>query len=443
LKQILYLSLFIFLFVGSSAQAEEKPKELGEQILEDCAHVVPAPEEAEQAGNPSAAFAPGKGFLVGRNKCGSMSISAYMLMRYINQTNDGQIFTTHTGEQRKIDGRNDIQMQRAMVHFRGFLFDPKFKYNFTVWTVTSTEQVALIGNMTYSFNDHFNFGGGVAGNAGTRSLNAQHPYFLGTDRHMIDEFMRPGFTHGIWSNGKVVDKLNYRAMIGNNLSQLGVNSKQLSRDLAYSGTIWWLPTTGEFGPREGFGDYEYHAKLATRFGVSATKSREDRFSQPSLDAPDNTQIRISDSTLFFEKGAFGPDVTVNRADYNLYAFDAALKYHGMFFMAEYYHRRVDNFSADGNPNTGNMVDTGLGLQGSFFINPKKWETYLAASQLWGEYNDSHEIAIGNNYYPYDSRNFRINAVVIFVDQSAAESAFGYYVGGQSGTTFVAATDIFF
>ena len=443
MKKIFLLYLLLSFVFVTTVQAEEQEKELGQQILEECAHVVPAPTESEQVPGPSAAFAPGKGFLVGSNRCGSMSISAYMLMRYINQTNDGQSFTTHTGEKRTIDGRNDIQMQRAMVHFRGFLFDPKFKYNFTVWTVTSTEQVALIGNMTYSFNNHFNVGGGVAGNAGTRSLNAQHPYFLGTDRHMIDEFMRPGFTHGVWSNGEVVPKLNYRAMIGNNLSQLGVNSKQLSRDLAYSGTLWWLPTTGEFGPREGFGDYEYHWKLATRFGMSATKSREDRFSQPSLDAPDNTQIRISDSTLFFEKGAFGPNVTVNRADYTLYALDAAFKYQGMFFMAEYYHRRVDHFSADGETNKSNMVDKGLGLQGSFFVKPKKWESYLALSQLWGEYNNAHEVAIGNNYYPYDSRNFRMNAVVIFVDKSAAESAFGYYVGGQSGTTFVVATDIFF
>jgi hypothetical protein len=29
------------------------------------------------------------------------------------------------------------------------------------------------------------------------------------------------------------------------------------------------PTTGEFGPGQGFGDYEYHEKLATLLGVPA------------------------------------------------------------------------------------------------------------------------------------------------------------------------------
>jgi hypothetical protein len=43
-----------------------------------------------------------------------------------------------------------------------------------------------------------------------------------------------------------------------------------------------MPTTGEFGPRSGFGDYEEHKNLATRLGGHFTFSPEDRQSQPAM-----------------------------------------------------------------------------------------------------------------------------------------------------------------
>ena len=42
-------------------------------------------------------------------------------------------------------------------------------------------------------------------------------------------------------------------------------------------SMWWMPTTKEFGPRGAYGDWEQHEKVATRFGVSTTRSPEERF----------------------------------------------------------------------------------------------------------------------------------------------------------------------
>ena len=39
-----------------------------------------------------------------------------------------------------------------------------------------------------------------------------------------------------------------------------------------------------------------------------------------------------------------------------------------------------------------------------------------------------------NFYPIDTRNHRLNMQVIDVNRSPVSSAFGYYVGGQKGTT---------
>jgi hydrogenase maturation factor HypE len=56
--------------------------------------------------------------------------------------------------------------------------------------------------------------------------------------------------------------------------------------------LYWMPTTGEFGPGSGFGDYEYHEKLATLLGVHFTYSREDAQEQPGVNAFENSQIRL-------------------------------------------------------------------------------------------------------------------------------------------------------
>jgi len=48
-----------------------------------------------------------------------------------------------------------------------------------------------------------------------------------------------------------------------------------------------------------------------------------------------------------------------------------------------------------------------------------------------------------NYYPFNSRNHRLNLQYIDVDKSPVSSTFGYYVGGQEGETVSAAFSVFF
>ena len=78
---------------------------------------------------------------------------------------------------------------------------------------------------------------------------------------------------------------------------------------------------------------------------------------------------------------------------------------------------------------------------------KKLEVYGATSQIYGDkdagFADSSEYLVGMNFYPIDTRNHRLNMQLIDVNRSPVSSAFGYYVGGQKGTTFVAAFSVFF
>jgi DNA-binding protein H-NS len=391
-------------------------------------------------------FDPGNGFLVGRNDLGELDISAYVLARYMDQNDSDKVFTDHLGNVRPVDTRNDIFTHRVMVFFKGWLIDPKLVYNVFLWTVNDTDQNAIFGNIGYQFSRKFSLYAGVAGNPGTRSLLGSHPYWLGHDRVMADEFFRPFFGSGIWAIGEIAPGLWYDAMLSNNNSALGVKASQLDRQFTSGASLWWMPTTHEFGPRGGYGDYEYHEQLATRFGISEVFSPEQSFADVNR-SPGNTTLRLADSVNLFETGALAPGVTIDTANYQVISADAGLKYKGIFAQVEFYERWLNNFVADGPLPVQQIVDKGFYVQAAFFPIREKLEVYGVTSQIYGDkdkgFGNSSEYVLGMNYYPFQTRNHRLNLQLMDVNKSPVSSTFGYYVGGQDGWTLATSFSVFF
>jgi len=419
----------------------------GEFVLgQATAATTPATQE-EQPIETWGAVEPGKGFLVGRTQFGDLYISAYALVRYLNQLPPDQTFEDHLGVVREIDTRNDIYSHRVMVFFKGWMGLQKLRYQIILWTVNTTDQKAIFASLGYQFSKRFSVYAGLNALPGTRSLQGSHPYWLGNDRVLADEFFRPYFTNGAWVSGEIVPGLWYNAMVGNNNSALGITAKQLTRDLATGGSMWWMPTTKEFGPQGAFGDFENHERLATRFGFSTTRSREDRFSNVFSGSPDNTTLRLADSLNLFDLGSLAPGVTVQQANFRVLAVDAGMKYRGIFLQTEIYHRWLDGFEADGPLPVNRIVDKGLYVQGAFYPIPRKLELYGATSQIFGDkdagFSNANEYLGGANVYLANSRNYRLNFQVIRVKRSPVSSTFGYYVGGQTGPIVTAALSIFF
>src|SRR5262249_39409274 len=139
-------------------------------------------------------------------------------------------------------------------------------------------------------------------------------------------------------------------------SALGITARQLTRNFATGGSMWWMPTTKEFGPQGAFGDWEHHDRVATRFGFSTTRSREDRFTNAIASTPDNTTIRLADSLNVFDIGSLAPGVSVQQLHYREAATDAGVKYKGMFLQTELYQRWLDEFEADGPLPVSRIID---------------------------------------------------------------------------------------
>lgn len=394
--------------------------------------VDPAPER-----NSYGVFQPGgQGFKLVDTPQGDLNFSAWAYVRYLNQRGLDETYVDAFGRERDVKQRNDVQLNKINLYFKGWVFDPSLRYTFYTWTSNASQgesaSVVIAGNLSYRVSPALDIGVGIGGLPGTRTLRGTFPYWNKVDNRTIaDEFFRPSYTSGIWASGALKNDLNYRVMLGNNLSQVGVSADQLDNGFnTVSAALWWTPQ-GDYGPAGGYGDFEFHEDPATTFGIHLTRSREDRQSQPGTEDIENAQIRLSDGTLLFQPGAFATEGRVNRATYLMTAVDAGYKYRGWSLEGEYYWRWVDDFVTEGEVPVNDLFDHGFQLQLGSMLVPRKLQAYLAGSKVFGEYGNPWDLAGGLNWYPNERRLFRVNAELLYLkDSPVGYSSVPFALGGN-------------
>ena len=399
---------------------------------------------AEFANTTAGEFTPGRGWQIYKSKRSSLNISVYGLIRYLNQMPGDQIYTDHLGHERVVPARNDIYWQRSMVWLTGFFWNPRFAYNITIWSLGATQQTLVFGNLQYRVGKALTLGAGMAPNLTVRSMQGSWPYWAGSDRQMSEEFFRAGFSSGFFITGQPLSRFWYTASINTNLSQLGVTASNEARSMAYSTSVMWMPTTGEFGPRGGFGDLEYHKNVATRFGSSLAYAPSEYRAAPIDQKNNETQLRFSDGVYAFEIGALADGVTINYLAYTAFAIDAGLKYRGFSFQGEYYQRNMSNFRADGPLPLTHVFDRGFQAQVGYMVVPRYVLLYMSGGYVWDQYQrHPYELSPGLSVYPTRTRSWRLNLHTIRIYKSPTGSTFGYYAPGQTGWTVSLGTDILF
>lgn len=407
------------------------------------------------AGTPSIYEAPdyyghfqpgGKGFRVANTPYGDLNISFHTYARYLNQDGLDDTYTDAFGRTFTLDQRNDLQLQKAVVYFKGWVGDPRLRYMAYVWSANTSQgqsaQVVVAGNLTYLFRPTFNLGVGISGLPTTRSTEGNWPSWLRVDNRTIaDEFFRGSFTTGLFAFGELGETVSYHTMLGNNLSQLGVDAGQLDGTLnTWSGALIWNP----LGPFDnGFGDFEFSENPVVRLAAHYTDSTEDRQSQPDTDDPENSQLRLSDGTILFSPAAFGTAGRVNRARYRMAAVDAGVKYQGLALEGEYYFRWLDEFRTEGFVPVNELYDHGFQLQASAMVVPQTWQVYLSGSKISGEYGDPWDAAVGVNWFPYESRQFRLNGEIMYLVDSPVGNASVPYQVGSNGVVYYTSAEMRF
>ena len=324
-------------------------------------------------------------WLSGRpHQLGELAISAYGVVRYMDQTPGAQTFVDHLGNERPIDGRNDMFPHRIIVYLKGWLADPKLVYNVFFWTVNPTDQGAIFINLGYQFSRKFSLYAGINGNPGTRSLQGSHPYWLGHDRVMADEFFRPYFGSGVWAQGEAFAGFWYNA------HDRQQQQRARRHGVATGSSLHHRRLGVVDADDEGVRPARRLRRLGmAREGGDALRRLDDAEPRAALHrhddrSPANTTLRLADSVNVFDAGALAPGVTVDQVDFRILSFDAGMKYSGFFLQTEIYHRWLDNFDADGRLPVSSILDRGFYVQGAFYPLPKKLELYGATSQIFGD-----------------------------------------------------------
>ena len=367
-------------------------------------------------------------------------------VRYLNTLDTETTFTDHLGVTHEVHARNDITVNRAMFQLSGYIFNPKAKYTFVVWTSAGSASIILYGNIGWQFNKALTITGGYRGVPGSRSLVETFPFFGSSDRSMADNFFRPGFTQGVWASGEPLKGLNYMAFLGNGLNTLNISAAKIDTSLLYSGSVWWEPM-GDYGPpgksRNMYDDYFASKKVRVRLGTAYTKSREDRFSNLDTSSPENTSLYNSDGVLTFATGAFAPGVTVDNATYRMWATDAGIKWNGLAINTQYYLRWLDDFVADGQIPITSTFDHGGEITVGYFVAPKKWMPYGRASWVQGEFGDSSEYGGGLKWHFVETERLWMNGEVYKVNRAPYFGAFTPYTAGMKGWVTMIQTYIAF
>jgi hypothetical protein len=356
-------------------------------------------------------------------------------LRYLNTQSSDETFTDHLGVVREVHTRNDITVNRAMFIFGGYVFDPRARYSFTVWTSAGAASIVVASNVGWQFNKALTITAGYTGVPGSRSLVNTFPFFTSTDRSMADNFFRPGFTQGAWANGELGKGLNYLAFVGNGLNTLSISANKIDTHLAVSASTWWEPL-GDYGEpgksRNMYDDYFASKKVRVRLGTAFTRSREDRFSNLDQSSPENTSLYNSDGVLTFSTGAFAPGVTVNVATYRMWSIDGGVKWNGLAINGQYFVRWLTDFDADGPLPIASTLDHGAEVTVGQFVNPKKVMVYGRGSWVRGQFGDSHEYGGGVKWHFLPTERLWLNAELFQIDRAPYSGAFTPYTAGMTG-----------
>jgi hypothetical protein len=400
---------------------------------------VPQQEEEREEG--AGTYTPNLGFKLVDTEYGDLNLSIYTYIRYLNQMGLNPTYQDAFGNTKNVQQRQDIQIQKLQIKFLGWMLSPKLRYFLYAWTSNATQgqgaQVVLAGNLGYTFNKHLTLAGGIRSLPGTRSVEGNFPFWMNVDsRHIADEFMRPSYTSGFWATGEIVKRLKYHAMLGNNMSTLGVPASRLDKGLnTFSGALIWFPT-GDFEKGfsgQGWGDFEHHEKFSTRVGLHYSRSDENKESQPGSDVFENTQLRLSDGTVIFTPDIFGPGITVTDARWRMTSLDGAFKYRGYALEGEYYWRRLDNFRGPNTQGLPTVFDHGFQIQGSAMVIPEKLQAYAGHSRVFGQYGNPWDFRVGTNWFPFKNHVLRWNTEWLYLRNSpVGYSSVPFALGGNGG-----------
>lgn len=355
--------------------------------------------------------------------------------RYTGFAAAEESWTDSAGDVLPIADRNDFEIVRGRLIFSGNAIDPDLNYylNLDYGSLLDDRVTILLGSVSYRLSDALELYCGKGKVPGSREWLLSSMYSHSPDRSMATTFFRPSITTGVWARGEPTETLRYHVLLGNGFNTVATGFRDLDTNFVYSGNLAWEPW-GSFGSL--YSDLENRDSPAVRLGGSLTTSRQSGTAANSEES-EQTTIRLSDGTEINRLGALAPGVVVSDYSLMLANYDIGWKYRGLSISGEYYWRWLTDITGNG-PIPGanrDFFDHGFYAQAGKFVVPGRVELLGRTSQIFGEFGDSAEYAVGFNCFPRQNENWRIGFDVTQLVRSSAQQVRTGYEAGASGVMF--------
>jgi hypothetical protein len=329
-----------------------------------------------------------------------------------------------------VRNRNDFEIERGRLEFRGFFLDPNLQFFMNLDADTDDGNVIIMHDfwINYEFSKAFDLYFGKAFVPGSRDWLNGSLRTRFADRSMATTFFRPDRTAGVWAMGEPVEKVFYRVMVGNGFSTTDLTPDEIDTQFVYSASSWM--DLGDYG--EGYSDLEWHELPVSQIGQSFTFASSGGRSVEGRPLAEANFVRLSDGTRLTQLGALTPGVSIDHLDIYLYAVDAALKYRGFSLNSEYYLRWLQSLRGDGPLPLGKLFDHGFKFEAGYFLLPQKLEVNGRISQVFGPFGDGQEYAGGINWFFNGSHGLKLTLDVTKLNHNPANNTGPNLRAGDDG-----------
>lgn len=361
-----------------------------------------------------------------------LRITARMQFRHTLFVREDKRFTDNSGRVRRIDKRNDFEIERGRLTFDGFALDPRLGYYINLDFDTDDEHVAVIHDfwVYYLFSDALILHAGKAFVPGSRDWLMGSTSTRFADRSLATTFFRPDRSLGLWLIGRPIGNVYYRTMLANGFNTTDLTVDEIDTNFSWASSVWW-DAFGNWG--SGWSDLEWHEQPAIQTGTSFTLGRQSGRDGRGQPRAEENFVRLSDGTRLVDTGALAPDVTVDEFDVYLYAVDLATKYMGFSLNGEYYFRWVERLDADGPLPRDGFFDHGFYVEAGYMVLRKRIELIARISRIFGEFGDrGAEYAGGVNWFINGTHNWKLTLDCTGVRHSPAQNSGPNYRVGDHG-----------
>ncbi|MFM7185593.1 MAG: hypothetical protein ACKO4Z_12595 [Planctomycetota bacterium] len=259
----------------------------------------------------------------------ALALNGYLQARWLNLARGVTEWTDATGTPQPVLNESSFNLNRIYLQAAGYAGSERVLYDFAVFGTTNAGLLVTfvpVGFVGYAVTEDLKIGAGVTQVPGSREWLVSSQWPIGVDRSMVNTFIRPSYSPGVFAIGSLLDKtLSYQAGVWNGIDGGAAGYLKGGTAMAWAGNMWWEPI-GPFGL--GYSDMEHHDSPAIRLGSSGVTARSPATiiaAAQGFPNPENTVVRLSDGTPLAAAGVLGPGSQVDAFNYNLATVDVGWK----------------------------------------------------------------------------------------------------------------------